>query len=455
MLATQPKGKLDRTEGSIFRNIVKLSFPMMLGNLFQSLFNVVDMIWISRLGTEYIAAVSMAGMIMMLIMSVIIGFAHATNAMVSRLWGQKRYDEAAKATYNSLAVSLFASIIISILGILLSRPILSLLGADAVVVDLSYDYLFISFAGFFSLFLFFIINSSMQGSGNSITPMKLLFFAVAINIGLDPILIFGYFGFAALGVEGAAYATVISRVIMLFIGLFILFNGKTHLQISKKVMILSKSYIINFIKIGTPSSLQLSFRTIAGVIILKFVAVFGTTAIAAYGVGLRIQYFVLIPVFGLASATAALVGQNLGANKPKRSIKTVWYSIILYEIILLPFIFVAVFYPEILMYPFSLEGDVSEILKVFIYFLTGILSTASFGIIINRGMIGAGYTFVPMLITFTSQILFEIPLIFYFIYYTKLGINTIFLSLILTNIFQICITLYVFNQKKWLEKKIV
>ena len=447
--------KIDRTEGSIFRNIIRLSFPMMLGNLFQSLFNVIDMIWIAKLGTEYIAAVSMAGIIMMLIMSIIIGFAHATNAMVSRLWGQKKYDEAANATFNSLAISLFASVVISLMGIFLSEPILALLGADANVIKLSYDYLFISFAGFFSLFLFFIINSSMQGSGNSITPMKLLFFAVIINIVLDPILIFGYLGFPALGVKGAALATVISRVVMLFAGLYILFTGKTHLRITKETMLLSKKYMASFIKTGMPSSLQLSFRTIAGIIILKFVAVFGTTAIAAYGVGLRIHYFVLIPVFGLASATAALVGQNLGAEKPKRSVKTVWYAIVMYEIILIPFIIIALFFPELLMYPFSLEKDVEGILKVFIYFLTGILATAAFGIILNRGMIGAGYSFVPMLITFTSQILFEIPLIYYIIYHTNIGINGIFMALIITNIFQIIITLIVFNKKKWLEKKIV
>jgi len=455
MQSTIVPKKIDRTEGSIFRNIIRLSFPMMLGNLFQSLFNVIDMIWIAKLGTEYIAAVSMAGIIMMLIMSIIIGFAHATNAMVSRLWGQKKYKEAANATFNSLVISLFASVVISLMGIFLSEPILALLGADANVIKLSYDYLFISFAGFFSLFLFFIINSSMQGSGNSITPMKLLFFAVIINIVLDPILIFGYLGFPALGVKGAALATVISRVIMLFVGLYILFTGKTHLRITKETMLLSKKYMASFIKTGMPSSLQLSFRTIAGIIILKFVAVFGTTAIAAYGVGLRIQYFVLIPVFGLASATAALVGQNLGAEKPQRSVKTVWYAIIMYEIILIPFIIVALFSPELLMYPFSLEKDVEGILKIFIYFLTGILATASFGIIINRGMIGAGYSFVPMLITFASQILFEIPLIYYIIYHTNIGINGIFIALIITNIFQILATLFVFNKKKWLEKKIV
>ncbi|MBE9573295.1 MAG: MATE family efflux transporter, partial [Proteobacteria bacterium] len=282
----------DLTRGSIPRNLITLALPLIAANLLQTTFNIVDMLFVGRLGPEAIAAISLAGVIMMFLMTIAIGLATGTQAMISRLVGAQRPEEAEAVAIQSLLLGLFSSFFLSLTGLFLSHFLLELVGAKGEVLSLGNGYLQVMFSGIYTMFLLFLTSAIFQGVGNTVTPMKILFFSTLLNIALDPLLIFGLWFFPRWGVNGAGVATVTARGLGMIVGISLLFKGKSGIYLHLREIRVDLGMMWRIIRIGLFASLQAILRNISQLVVVRIVAFYGTFAIAAYGIGMRVRMVV-------------------------------------------------------------------------------------------------------------------------------------------------------------------
>jgi len=448
------QSRRDLTTGSISNSIWILAWPMMVGNFLQTAFNVVDMIFVGKLGPEAIAAVSLSGMILMLIITLIVGLSIGTTAMVARFIGAKEYSQANEVALQSLVFGGISSLLLAVIGFFFSEPLLRIFGAEATVVKMGTDYLSIMFLGSFTMFLFFLGAAILRGAGDALTPMLILMLSTLINIVADPLLIFGLGPFPRLEIKGAALATVLARGIGMFIILIILLRGYSYIHISLKNLKLKFDILWRIIKIAIPGSLQMAIRSVSGLVIMSIVVVYGTFALAAFGIGLRINMIVMMPGFGLGAATATLVGQNLGAKQPQRAEKSSWIALIYYEAIMI--VVGSLFYlfaPKIIS-AFNNNPEVIQEGTSFLRILVFSYIFLAMGIILHQSLHGAGDTVPPMIITAISMIGIRIPLAYFLPKLFLLGTLGLWLAFALSTVLEGSVVAFWFKAGRWKKKKI-
>ncbi len=445
--------KLDLTEGNTVRNIWALAFPMMLGNILQTAFNVVDMVWVGRLGSEAIASVAMSGGVLLVIMTVIIGIATGTLAMVARFSGAKNREGADNVAMQSLIVGGVLSLILAVIGWVFAGPILRILGAEGAILQLGTDYLKIILTGGLMMVYLFLVNAIFRAAGDAHLPMLIMIGATALNIILDPLMIFGI-GFPPMGVAGAALATVLSRGLASLVGLYILFQGYSRIQVRLAKLRLDIKTIVRIIKLGFPNSVQMALRSIVGLVLMAIVARYGAYAICAYGIGLRVFSIVLMPGFALAATAATLVGQNLGAKKFSRAKRSAWSaagfnSLLMGLAGMLFFIFSANLISIFNSNPAIVKLG-SEYLKItsFSYLFVGL------GLVLGRSLMGAGDTIAPLLISAFALLGIQIPLAIILPNHLQIGISGIWWAILISSILQSALTVFWFNLGRWELKKI-
>ncbi len=446
------RSRQELTEGSITKNVWHLALPMMVGILLQNTFNIVDMIFVGRLGPAAIAAVSMNGILLGVIWTLIMGISLGTVAMVARFIGARRFEEADNVAMQSLFMSILGSIPITLVGFFLAEPILQVLGAKEEVLAPGTSYLRIVSLGSITMFLPFITGSALRGSGDAYTPTKILGFATTLNIILDPLFIFGLGGFPRWGVAGSALATVISQGVGALILLYILFRGRSVLHLNLEKARLNLDMMWRMVKIGVFGSLQMVMWNISDLVLMRIVAIYGTFAVAAYGIGMRVVFMVMMPGFGLAQSAATLVGQNLGAKKPARAERSVWIAAGFYEIIMIcSTVFFVVFAGNIVSI-FNLTPDIVRIGGGYIRFISSTFFFMALSIVLSRAMNGAGDTLSPMVITAISVFVLRIPLVLFLAeVWATTGIWT---GIAVTNVAQGLITSFWFTRGRWKYKVI-
>ena len=442
----------DLTEGNIIRNIWFLALPTVVTSALWDLFNIVDMIFVGKLGPSAIAAVSMCGMMMGIIFTIAIGITTGTVALISRFFGAKDFKTADNVVVQTIFLAITASVIMGIGGYFLATPVIQLLGAKGNVVGLGSQYFKIISVGSFTIFITFSLTSTLRGAGDALTPMKVLIFSTVLNIILDPLLIFGIWIFPKMGVAGSALATVIARGIGMLLLINIFIKGHSYFHLKPKDFTLDIRMMWRIIKIGFFGSLQVLVRNISMLILLRIVAIYGTFTIAAYGICMRLRLAAMMPGFGFAQASAILVGQNLGANKPGRAAQSAWTTTGLYEILMGIFaILLLIFAPSII----KIFNTNPEVVRVGIQFLRILSLTLVFialSLVIGRSFNGAGDTLSPMLITGFSLLLFRIPLA---ILLSKMwGTPGIWFGIAISDVVQGGIMSGWFIKGKWKEKKI-
>lgn len=442
----------DLTEGNIIRNIWFLALPTVVTSALWDLFNIVDMIFVGKLGPSAIAAVSMCGMMMGIIFTIAIGITTGTVALISRFFGAKDFKTADNVVVQTIFLAITASVIMGIGGYFLATPVIQLLGAKGNVVVLGSQYFKIISVGSFTIFITFSLTSTLRGAGDALTPMKVLIFSTVLNIILDPLLIFGIWIFPKMGVAGSALATVIARGIGMLLLINIFIKGHSYFHLKPKDLTLDIRMMWRIIKIGFFGSLQVLVRNISMLILLRIVAIYGTFTIAAYGICMRLRLAAMMPGFGFAQASAILVGQNLGANKPGRAAQSAWTTTGLYEILMGIFaILLLIFAPSII----KIFNTNPEVVRVGIQFLRILSLTLVFialSLVIGRSFNGAGDTLSPMLITGFSLLLFRIPLA---ILLAKMwGTPGIWFGIAISDVVQGGIMSGWFIKGKWKEKKI-
>ena len=316
----------DFTEGNLSRAVILLSVPMVLEMLMESVFAVVDIFFISKLGPDAVATVGITESLMTIVYAIGMGLAVGTTALISRRIGQKKYESASITAFQAIFSGLLVSILITVPGILSARLILGLMGANQEMISKGYTYTTIMLGGSGIVMLLFIINAIFRSSGDAAVSMRILLIANIINILLDPCLIFGLGPFPEMGVKGAAVATCIGRGIAIVYQFYLLFDGKSRIRLKTRNLILHYGTLLKLIRLSLGGIGQSLIATLSWIGVVRIVAQAGSEAMAGYTIAIRIIIFSLLPSVGLSNAASTLVGQNLGARKPDRAQRSVWYT---------------------------------------------------------------------------------------------------------------------------------
>lgn len=442
------------TEGSISKGIISLAFPLIIVNAFGIVLELIDAFFVGRLGSGVLAAVSMAGVVIFFLATFGMGLGIGTIALISAAFGERDFEKADRIALQSLYLGTVIAILIGILGFFFSPLLLSFLGATGKVLEIGNSYLKILFAGLFTMFFMFLGNAIFQGTGDTVTPMKIGALVTTINIILDPLLIFGLLGFPRLEASGAALATVISRTIGGIIMIYILLRGRHSVRIKLKYDSLDVGIIKKILLIGLPGSLQMILRSFSMVVLIKIAAIFGNIVVAAYGVGGRLFHLFLFPGFGFGGAAATLVGQNLGAKNPDRASRSTLLSSFYYLIfLLLSGTLIFIFAPEAAAL-FNTEKEFIEISSVFFRYLAVGSITLCSGVVFSRALQGAGETVSPMLITALSLYVFQIPLAYLLSNHLGLRENGIWISGLVGSFANGVLMAIIFLYGKWKYKTV-
>ena len=427
---------------------------MMAGGVLFSTLHVVDMFFVGKLGPSAIASVGMGGSVMFLLGTLFMGLATGTTALISRAFGAGERDNANHFAMQSLTLALFGSAVLSAVGYFCSPALLRFLGAEGIVLEEGIAYLRINFLGAYFMYSVFVIGSILNGAGDAVTPFLVMSLASLVNIFLDYVLIFGHYGFPALGVRGSALATVLARVLACLAGLGLLFGGVLRIHPTFRGFYLDFYTMWRIIRIGVFSSVQMLLRSTMNLIFIKIVALFGMPAVAAYTIGLRLRGIGLLPGFGMANAAATMVGQNLGARKPDRSersaLAAVGFACAIMTTVALAFM---AFAPSLV----AIFTDDPEVMRSGVRFLRvssiGLI-TASIGIVLGRSLNGAGDTLSPMIITFIGLWCIQIPLAWLLSQTLKMGEMGIWYAWVFASLIQAVMCAMWFGAGKWKTKKI-
>lgn len=400
----------DLSIGNEGRLIFRFATPMLLGNVFQQLYNVVDSIIVGKfIGKEALAAVGSSFPIIFTLISFIIGIAIGATVIISQYFGAKDYEKVKRAIDTLYIFIFFASILVSILGIWFSTDIFRLLGLPADIVPQADSYLDIYLAGLVLFFGFNATSAILRGLGDSKTPLYFMIIATVANIGLDLLFVVVF----EWGIEGAALATIIAQG-----GAFltaILYLNRTHefINLSWRKYIFDRELFKQNIKIGIPIGLQQSFVALSMMVMYFLVNPFGTNTVAAYSVVFRIDSFAAMPAMNFAAALSTFVGQNLGANKPERVRKGLISTFLMTSIFAFTISGIAYVFAGPLMRLFTNDPEVIELGVQYLVIVSPfyVVFTAMFTI--GGVMRGAGATMIPMLITFIALWVVRIPLCYY------------------------------------------
>ncbi len=439
----------DFTEGNIGRAILLLSIPMVLEMLMESVFAVVDIFFVSKLGADAVATVGITESVITLVYAIAIGLAMGTTAIVARRIGEKDFDGAARAAVQAIIVAILFSVPVSLIGIFFAGDILQLMGAEENIVENLSGYTSIMIGTNFVIMLLFVINAIFRGAGDAAISMRVLWLANIINIILDPLLIFGIWIFPELGVKGAAVATSIGRGLAVVYQLYLLTRGTARIVIKKEHLVVQLDIMKRLIRVSLGGIFQYIIATSSWILLVRIVAEFGSTTVAGYTIAIRIFIFSILPSWGMSNAAATLVGQNLGANKPERAEKSTWITAFVNMIFLAAIGITFYIFAESLMRIFTEDAAIIEIgakcLRIISY---GYIAYA-FGMVVSQAFNGAGDTFTPTLINFICFWLIEIPLAYYLALQIGWGDSGVYYSVVVAEVVLAILAIALFKRGKW------
>lgn len=320
----------DVTEGGLVRPMLGLAWPMVVFQLLQVTYNVADTLWLGRLSADAVGAMSLAFPLVFFLISVGGGFTAAGSILVAQNTGAGDARETGKVAGQTVGFVLILAAVLGVAGHFLTRDMLAFLPATAEtaarVVPLAAAYMEVFYLGLPALFGFFLFTALLRGYGDTRTPMRVMFVSVALNVVLDPLLIFGWGPFPALGIAGAAYATVAARMLATVIGAYLLFVVGVGPDIRLPDLRPELGYVRKIVRVGVPSAAEQSMSSVAMISLVGIVSTFNPAVVAAYGLGNRLISLIFLPAMGLGQATNTIVGQNLGAGKPERAERATWLA---------------------------------------------------------------------------------------------------------------------------------
>lgn len=400
----------DLTTGPLERAVVLLAVPMVIEMLMESLFAVVDVFFVSRLGADAIATIGLTESLLTIIYTLAMGLSIGATAVVARRIGEGDADGAAVAAVQALLIGLAVAVAIGGAGSLFAPQLLTLMGADAGVLRIGTGYARVMLAGEASFILIFLLNAAFRGAGDAQVAMRALILANSINIVLDPCLIFGLGPFPELGVTGAAVATTTGRFSGVAYLLWSLLREGGRLTVRRRHLRLDVQAMRGMLQLAASGTFQYFVSTASWIGLTRILASFGGHVVAGYTVAIRVVLFALLPSWGLANAGATLVGQSLGAGDPERARAAVGlagrYNMYFLGVVAVGFVVLA----EPLVSVFSRDPLV---LKTGVHALRLIAAGFPFyawGMVFTSAFNGAGDTRTPTLCNLLCFWAWELPL---------------------------------------------
>jgi putative MATE family efflux protein len=444
----------DFTTGSLNRAVVLLAIPMVLEMALESLFAVVDVFWVGRLGANAVATVGLTESLLSLIFAVGFGLGMSTTAMVARRIGEKDPQGAATAGVQAIFIGLATSLAFGIPSYCYAPRLLEVMGASPEIVALGSGYARIALGGCGAIVMLFLNNAIFRGAGDAAVAMRLLWVSNIINLALDPCLIFGWGPFPRLGVSGAALATFTGRSIGVLYQFYRLLRGTERIRILLSQVRVNAGVLLRLLRVSLTGILQFAIADVSWIGLVRIVSVFGSAALAGYTIAIRILIFVLLPSWGLSNAAATLVGQNLGAKQPERAEQSVWRTG-LYNMLFLGAVgvfFVIAAEPVIRLFtndPTVVPLAVS-CLRILSYGNVGY----AYGMVMLQAFNGAGDTVTPTVVNLFGFWLLEIPLAYVSAIPAGFGPTGVYYSIVIAEAAIAVAGVLMFRRGRWKAQEI-
>lgn len=438
---------------NLYKVITVLAIPIMINNLIQTLYNLADAFYVGQIGYVEFAATSFVWPVNFLFISLGIGISIAGTSILSQLIGASRYEEANKYASQLIVISLITSIAFAIIGFCLSGPIVRAMGATGDLARYGSIYLRITFLDTPFMFLYFNINSIMNSQGNTVVPTILSAISAVLNVILDPLFIFTL----GMGVAGAAWATLISKAVLVVAGIFIVIKYSTLIKPRFRGFKFDGEIIKRLVKIALPSSIGQSGAALGFMVLNAFIVSYGTATLAAFGMVNRIISLIQQPAMGFGAALTAIVGQNLGNNQMARVKEAFKKSMILSLYISVAGCIILLLFDKEIVNLFIKAKEDKEVISQGITYLQYIsYSMPLMGIFsILQGVFqGSGHTKYSMAMEVGRLWFVRLPMILLFKYLTDVGSKGIWFSMSFSNLV-ICIFGYmIYRSGKW-ERKVI
>ncbi len=435
------------------RGLWRLALPMVLSGALHDAFTLADLYFVSRLeGDAPVAALTVCGNILAFVILMAMGIGTGTTALVAHFVGKEDYENADVATVQTLVLGVLASIPVLVIGLMGSGAVLSLFSLEPPVVEAATGYLRISFACSVFMFVSVGLCQALYGAGDAVTPFRALLVTNVINIALDPLLIFGWGPFPAMGINGSAAATVASRALLALLLALHLLYGRSTIHLRRGAAKLNPRFMRRILYIGVFASGQVFMRQFSLILLTRLVAGFGTAALAAYGIANRLRFMVIGPGAGLSNVGAVMVGQNMGAGKPDRASKAGWETVKHYLAFAVPAAIGYIVFAPRLIGIFSNNADVIGIGSVYLRFLGVTFPFVATSVVLARAMSGAGDTFAPAVLTAIGQLLLRVPAAYLLALTLAMGPMGIWLGINASEVVQAVLMALYFHGGWWQNK---
>ncbi len=440
---------VDYTRISISRSLGLLAIPMMLEMAMESIFAVVDIAFVSRLGTDAVAAVGLTEAVITVLYAVAIGLGTGATAMVSRRIGARDPDAAARVTGQAIWLGAGLSVVIAVPGVAFAPDLLLLMGANPSVIETGSGYTAVLLGGSASILYLFLLNAAFRGAGDAAIALRSLWLANGINIVLDPCFIFGLGPFPEMGVTGAAVATTIGRGTGVVYQLWYLLNGRGRLDFRISHLRISPPLIRRMVIISAGGIGQFLIATASWIGVIRIIAMYGSAAIAAYTIALRMLEFAFLPAWGLGNAAATLVGQNLGAGRPDRAEQSAWRAA-RYNVIFLTAVGVVVLVlaPQIAGL-FTHDPDVMRYATNCLRIMGLGYPMYALGMVMVQSLNGAGDTASPSILNLICFWIIQIPLAYWLATSAGLGPNGAYAAIVIAESTLTVLSVFVFRAGRW------
>lgn len=444
----------DYTQAPLNRAIVLLAIPMVLEMCMESLFGIVDIFFVARLGAEAAAAVGVTETLMTVVYSVAMGIALATTAMVARRIGEQDTEGASRAAVQAIILGIGAALVVGVPAVWRAPDLLRVMGADEQVIAGGVSYTRLVLGSAVSVMLLFLINAIFRGAGDAAIAMKVLWFANGLNIVLDPILIFGLGPIPAMGVAGAGLATLIGRSAGVVMQVVILARGRGRIALAARHWCVDWKVLRRLSRVSSTGMAQFLIANASWLALVRIIAASGAAALAGYAIAIRIVIFSLLPSWGLSNAAATLVGQNLGAQRPDRAESSVWRTGVFNMVFLgaVGLLFIAVPAPLVLL--FTNDAEVMRYAVNCLRIVSYGYVFYALGMVLVQAFNGAGDTTTPTLINVGVYWMLQIPVAWWLALELGWGANGAFWAIPIAESALTVTGWWIFRKGKWKVQKI-
>lgn len=454
-IATSLSGhQIDCTTGPVSEGIVLLAVPMVIEMIMESLFAIVDVFWVARLGKDAVAAVGLTESMLSLVYTLAMGLSIGVTAMVARRIGEHDSDSAARATVQGIVLGIGLAIVVGLLGATQAPVLLRFMGAEPSLVESGAPFTRIMLGGSGSVLLLFIINAAFRGAGDAAIAMRTLILANSLNMLLDPCFIFGLGPFPQLGVTGAAVATTTGRTIGVIYQVWSLWKSGARLRLQPRMLRIDLGVLRRLVSLSGVGIAQSLISTAAWIALTRIVSSFGAAAVAGYTIAIRVVMFGLLPSWGIANATATMVGQSLGALDPERARQAVWRAGFINLCVMGVVGTLFVIWARPIVTGFTDDVSVLDFATMGLRVIASGFLFYAYGMVFLQAFNGAGDAWTPMLINIACFWVGELPLAWFLARHTSLGTTGVFMAVAVAFSAEAVLGGLLFQRGRWATRKV-